>query len=54
MASDRADVLRAVDVYSGAVLRGCMDGKKPMAYYASRGVDGAHLKTAPSLRFEVL
>ncbi len=39
IACDRADVFRAVAVYSGAQLSGCKDGKKPIAYYGSHGVD---------------
>ncbi len=39
IACDRADVFRAVAVYSGAVLSGCGDGTKPIAYFASHGQD---------------
>jgi poly(3-hydroxybutyrate) depolymerase len=37
IACDRADVFRAVAVYSGGKLSGCVDGTKPIAYYASHG-----------------
>jgi poly(3-hydroxybutyrate) depolymerase len=43
LACDRADVFRAVAVYSGGVLSGCKDGTKPMAYYASHGLDDGTL-----------
>jgi poly(3-hydroxybutyrate) depolymerase len=39
IACDRATVFRGVAVYSGAQLSGCTDGKKPIAYYGSHGVD---------------
>ena len=39
IACDRATVFRAVGVYAGAQLSGCTDGKKPIAYYGSHGVD---------------
>jgi poly(3-hydroxybutyrate) depolymerase len=39
LACDRPDVFRAVAVYSGGVLSGCKDDTKPMAYYASHGLD---------------
>jgi poly(3-hydroxybutyrate) depolymerase len=43
LACDRPDVFRAVAVYSGGVLSGCKDGTKPMAYYASHGLDDGTL-----------
>ena len=39
IACDRADVFRAVAVYSGAELSGCRDGTQPIAYFASHGLD---------------
>jgi poly(3-hydroxybutyrate) depolymerase len=39
IACDRAPVFRAVGVFSGAQLSGCTNGKIPIAYYASHGVD---------------
>jgi poly(3-hydroxybutyrate) depolymerase len=38
IACDRAPVFRAVGVFSGAQLSGCVDGTKPIAYYASHGL----------------
>jgi predicted peptidase len=38
IACDRAPVFRAVCVFAGAQLSGCVDGKNPIAYYASHGV----------------
>lgn len=38
IACDREPVFRAVCVFSGAQLSGCVDGKKPIAYYASHGL----------------
>lgn len=38
LACDRADVFRAVAVYSGAQLSGCNDGSKPVAYLGIHGL----------------
>jgi len=43
IACDRAPVFRAVGVYSGAQMSGCTDGTKPIAYYASHGLDDTQL-----------
>ncbi len=39
LACDRADIFRAVAVYGGAVLSGCTDGTKPVAYLGIHGID---------------
>jgi poly(3-hydroxybutyrate) depolymerase len=38
IACDRATIFRAVAVYSGAVLSGCSDGSKPIAYLGIHGI----------------
>ena len=46
IACDRAPVFRAVGVFSGAQMSGCTDGTKPIAYYASHGLDDTQLGIA--------
>lgn len=44
LACDRAEVFRAVAVYGGAVLSGCDDGSKPVAYLGIHGVNDGTCK----------
>jgi poly(3-hydroxybutyrate) depolymerase len=46
LACDRSDVFRAVAIYDGAVLSGCKDGKKPIAYWQMHGLTDGTLGIA--------
>jgi len=46
LACDRSDVFRAVAIYDGAVLSGCKDGKKPIAYWQMHGLTDTTLGIA--------
>ena len=46
LACDRADVFRAVAIYNGAVLSGCKDGNKPIAYWQMHGLTDGTLGIA--------
>jgi len=46
LACDRSDVFKAVAIYDGAVLSGCKDGKKPIAYWQMHGLTDGTLGIA--------
>jgi len=46
LACDRSDVFKAVGIYDGAVLSGCKDGKKPIAYWQMHGLTDSTLGIA--------
>jgi hypothetical protein len=48
LACDRADVFRAVAIYNGAVLSGCKDGTKPIAYWQMHGLTDGTLGIGPA------